>query len=358
MNETKKDYEEPTEEQLDEAAKQAKELRDLFSQVSGPGYTATLWRVSPTWCEGFLEDFDIEPQTGFDLGYICQKWGGRILNVKLKDSSGKFRKSATLKLKSWVPRHFGKIISQFDDFGDDLPQGNAPGRNIRYKQQQRYPIQQQQQPTFDPNKLMEQMFNMFRDMSKTMQMQQPDRGLLDGPATVPPDPMSQLMVSLKAFREMQKIFGTGEQLIQQADANANSDESNLFGPITQILGMMMNRQQPALPQTQHASSMLPDSVTIRNDLQGLEPRPQAQRAPDLPGLIASLDPAQIGDIIVAAASRMDQAKREHAFEVVAARLAGLESVEYEEDDLAEEDDLGEDDLTDASSNTTTKRDTD
>jgi len=344
MEDNKKN-EKQTDAQLDEITRQAEEMQNLISQVQGPGYTALLWRVSPTWCEGYLEEIEIDPDSGFDMNYIIRKWGGKKINVKLKDKEGKFRKQATLKLKSFPPRRHGELIDPYDELGGyEQNQPSSLGKNAKHRQM---PVLQPSPPIqppanqFDPNKMMEIMVGMVKDMQKQTADPQP-APLLDGARSVPDDPFGQLMSGLKTFKEMQKVFGTGEQLIAQANPEGEND-SNLFGAITQILGMMTNRQQAPQPPPQPAPPahvLPPRAPVVRNDLQNPSaPAPVSApaQAPDLAGAIASLNPAQIGDIIVAAASRMDPEQRENAFAEVATRLAGLEGVEYDDDDLSGDD---------------------
>lgn len=320
----------PTDQQLDEAQKQAQELSDLISQIEGPGYSAVLWRLAPTWCDGYLEEFDIDPEAGLDMDYICRMWGGHKHTLRLKNSKGQWVRGATLKLKSWKPRHRGVILSRFDDFNELNPgRGQPPGTNTKYRQGPSHQPAFQPPPaqTFDPNKMMEQMFGMFKDFQKTMAKASPpteNPALLAGPAAIPSDPMGQMMQGLKMYKEMQKVFGQGDSAMSQ---ESDSGESALFGSIGQILSMMNRQpaapaQQPALPIPQQQ----PQTSLVRND--GVPTPPRM----DLPGAIAALSPSQIGDMLVSAASRMGQEQREQAFAEVATRLSGLDDVEYEDDD--------------------------
>lgn len=324
-----------------EMDRQAEQMDDLMSQIQGPGYTAALFRISPVWCEGFLEEIEVEPDSGFDMNYIIRKWGGKMINVKLRDNQGKFKRQATLKLKSFAPKENGILLDQFDGMGQTHEKIHG-GRVRNPVPVAAPPIQpvQHSQAQFDPNKMMELMLGMFKDMQKQVAKQQTSNqgGLLDGPRSIPDDPFGQLMAGLKTFKEMQKVFGMGDQVINEP--KADGDESNLFGGIMQMLGMMMNRQQqpPALPQQAPAAQVVPRPPVVQNDV--AQPRPPipaqpAQQQPnDLPGALASLSPSQIGDILISAASRMDPEKRENAFAEVATRLGGLDGVEYEDDDIS------------------------
>ena len=132
----------------------------------------------------------------------------------------------------------------------------------------------------------------------------------------------------------------GERQIVEQPQN---EDNALFSTLGQVIQLMMNRQDqartPVLPTPNPA--MMNRPPIVHNDTAQAPPQ---QNRLDLPGLIASMSPEQIGDIIVSAASRMDPKARENAFQVVATRLGGLDDLEYDDDDLSTDDDLEDDDL--------------
>lgn len=335
MEEEQKKTTTPTE--LDEMERQQKEINQILQNCQSGSYQAVLWRIQPKWCEGYLDDFEVDPAAGIDLGHIRQLWGGHVIQMKIRNSKGEFAGGTNLNFKSWPPKRFGKLINRYEEYFEyDKPLGNVPGRQPKNAPPNPYTANPALAPPqqFDPNKLMDTMVKMFGDMQKTVAKSTP-APLLDGVKAIPTDPFGQMMSGLKMYKEMQKIFGEGDKMISQ---NMGDDESNLFGSIAQIVSMMMNRQQAPQPPAQLAppAQSRGPAPAVRNDTAPLQGPVRQQAAPDLPGMIASLTPQQIGDIIVSAASRMEPDAREEAFAEVATRLAGLDGVEYEDDDLSRE----------------------
>lgn len=326
-----------------EATQQAEEIKDLFDGLTGPGYTALLWRVAPNWCDGFLEEIEIDPGQGFDIGYICQKWGGQKIMVKLKNDHSKWVRGKTINLKSWAPKHFGKILDRADhEFGEQ--NRNFVAMPNRYKEKFR-PMAPPAAPQIDPNKLIENVLGMAMEFQKNLSKTSArPSSTFEGAASAPAgDPFGQLMAAMKTFKEMQKFFGQAD--VRPAAA-APDEDSALFSTIGQVIQLMTNRQEQQnqarpLPPAQNPA-LYAKPANVQNDT-ARAPMPKM----DLPGLIAQMPPDQIGDIIVSAASRMNPQQRENAFQTVATRLAGLTDVEYDDDGSLNGDDFEDDEsLTD------------
>jgi len=330
-----------------QAIDEASDFSDLFEGLSGTGYSAIIWRLAPPWCAGYLESMDVDPQDGIDLGEIVRKWGGQKIMVKIKNDLGRFVKSKTINLKTYAPKRYGKTLNPWEhEFGDE-PAGNLPMKpdTMLAKEYRRYhtPPPPQQQPQLDPTKLMEGMFGLFAEFQKSMAKTQKNPALLDGPRNYSDDPFAQLMQGMKAFKEMQKIFGTGEQMIQQKEPD---DEAGLFGTIAQIAQMMMtnNQQRPQTPATPGYTQLPPHTKQpiVQNDVRPSPVTPNQNR-PDLPGILASMSGDQLGDIIVSSISRMSPEDRDNKLPKVFARLAGLDGVNYEDDELLTDEDENIDD---------------
>jgi hypothetical protein len=63
-------------------------IDSLMDQIQ-PGFRLTVYRVSPAWCDGYLEEYEIDPNTPIDLAYLASTWGGDVLRIKLRDQKGK-----------------------------------------------------------------------------------------------------------------------------------------------------------------------------------------------------------------------------------------------------------------------------
>ena len=307
---------------MDEAEKQHDDVQKLLAKIGGAGYSAMLWRVSPKWAEGFLEEFDVDPDHGIDITAIAHKWGGQRIHIKLRNAQGQIVGGTTLNLKSWKPKFLGKVLTEYDYYNQEpeINVRNMPGDN-RPRQLQAPPPPPAQA---DPTTMMKELFLTMREMRKE------DigfkKGLLDGETSVPTDPIGQMLAGAKALKEMQELFGVGESAL--AVQPAESGDSELFPIISQVLGMMNNRPQPAASPP---PPQLNGAPQIRNDI----PNPQKPSTTDLPGMLASIPPKTLSDILMAALSRMPPQQKEAIFQEVGTRLGDLEEVDSYDEDNAE-----------------------
>lgn len=100
-----------TETAQEKAAKKA-DLRSLLSMCRR-GWTITIRRAAPTWCDGYLERLDADPDSPIDLEDIRREWGGRRLILQVHDEHGKYVGQTTEKFPD-PPRWHGKQIPEPD----------------------------------------------------------------------------------------------------------------------------------------------------------------------------------------------------------------------------------------------------
>lgn len=83
---------------------------DRLLSECGSGWRCRVVRLSPSWCDGTLETFDIDPSSPIDIEEIRQSWGGRRLQLLLIDDRGKMRKRINMKFPD-PPRNNGQPIA-------------------------------------------------------------------------------------------------------------------------------------------------------------------------------------------------------------------------------------------------------
>jgi hypothetical protein len=312
---------------VDEAEKQHDEVQRLLAKIGGSGYSAMLWRVSPKWAEGFLEEFDVDPDHGIDITAIAHKWGGQRIHIKLRNATGQIVGGTTLNLKSWKPKFLGKVMTEYEQYTAD-PEINVRSMPFGQRAQNNAPPSPPPAQA-DPTEMMKEVFLTMREMRKEDMGFK--KGLLDGEASIPTDPIGQMMSGMRALKEMQELFGVGEAAI---DIQPKNNDSELFPIISQVLGMMNNRPQAA---AQPPPPQLNSSPKIRNDIaQPKQPNPM-----DLPGMLAGIPPKALSDILMAALSRMPPEQKDAIFAEIGSRLGDLDEVEPYNEELVKGEGDGE-----------------
>jgi hypothetical protein len=96
--------------ELKAAEEKLEKLDRILANIKS-GWTIRVYRASPAWCKGHLEQIDFdEGDDPIDLDYLARTWGGEVLRLRVSDERGKYQGNATIQLASYPPRRFGKLL--------------------------------------------------------------------------------------------------------------------------------------------------------------------------------------------------------------------------------------------------------
>ena len=299
-------------------------IDSLMDQIQ-PGFRLTVYRVSPAWCDGYLEEYEIDPNTPIDLAYLASTWGGDVLRIKLRDQKGKIRGGATLNFKSYPPKFRGVPITP-DSVDMMYHRGNYPGFKSTEQKQDIERVQTIQNQQASPA-------NVLSDMLQVLQKTRKEdlgivRTLLDGAEKVPKNPFEQMMEAAHMYKEMSKIFGTGEA----AMVAPASDDSQLFGTIADIVKVMASSKQQQAPQPRYIQAPPPR-------IQPLPPSPgltNNQAPKDVVGDLAAMEAAKAADLFMNVLQRMGPEKAQKMFVDISARLGLTNDLGSSDDEYDDE----------------------
>jgi len=97
------------EEELKEAEDRLHRIDQILAGIQ-EGWIADMWRISPGWCEGHLESKTIVDSSPIDLNYIADTWGGEVIQLTIKDQTGKYVKRVNIPMRSFPPRSWGEDL--------------------------------------------------------------------------------------------------------------------------------------------------------------------------------------------------------------------------------------------------------
>lgn len=303
---------------------------DNFLSAIRPGMTVSIWRARPSWCKGYLETMEVDPQSPLDLDYLAGNWGGETLTIRIRDENGRYSKGADIDLASYPPKFQGVPISRNNvDIAYHTGKG-APGNRREDTTERQLQIVNQPPQVQESAGLLKDLVNVLT------KMRQSDRDLyaplLAGPSAAPSNPIEQMIQFARAQKELQELMGWGEQ-VQQKQSEPNS-EMALFGTIAEIVKAMSSNRQPApVPQYRQA----PPRPKIRQDMPQ-NPQKNQNIVENSQNFLAGLEPDKAADFFVNVVSKMSPQKAEAMFGAIQTRLGmdgDLES-EYEEDEIDEE----------------------
>ena len=79
-----------------------------------PNWTVKIDRTRPTWCIGWCETVDFDPDEPIDLEYIRTNWGGQRFKCEIHDELGQYVTVFRISIDA-APRRFGKLAEHPDD---------------------------------------------------------------------------------------------------------------------------------------------------------------------------------------------------------------------------------------------------
>jgi len=85
-----------------------KSIENMLAEV-GQGWKVSLTRIRPTWCAGWVETLDHDPESPISLEYIRDMWGGQTFRVRLLDEVGNYKAQTQITIAE-EPRKNGKRI--------------------------------------------------------------------------------------------------------------------------------------------------------------------------------------------------------------------------------------------------------
>lgn len=289
-----------------------------FEAVLGfikPGYSMAIYRISPSWCKGYLERIEFtEDDPEVDLNYLAETWGGDKLRVRICDSTGTYRYGADLPFYSYPPKLRGRLLQRRKRY-DELPE-EAEYKDTPREKPAAY-VQNFKQNDGVGN--LETIINLIKatraEDLKTL------RQLLSHTNVEPKsfiDQFEGFMEMADQFERMKKVFGKGESQLSAAD-----DNSALFRTIGEVAKALTG------PRVVHS---LPPAQTLARQ----QPKPNAaaqQQYVDLPKTLADMSPDDAAATYISALARMPESKRVQTIQTILSGLGiedDLESSDEEE----------------------------
>jgi len=283
---------------------------DLLAEFR-PGMTLSIRRLRPTWCAGFLERVECIDGDRIDIDYIINRWGGKVLGIKLLNERGKLAGSMELNLSSYPPKHEGRLCNPNDDYRTldntrqfapqaALPQTTDPLKLMKFLQEQRQAD-------------MEQLRSMLAQSPIGQALSpQPQQS-----------PLSQLVELGKTYKQLQGLFGsTGPTL---AAAPVENPDLNIMGQITDLLKVLKS------PSGEPRAKILPTQKPVAN------PAPQAPQSQNLASVLANMDESQYTTLLLTSLQAMPENKRAAIIEKFL-DVSGLMDGDDDDDDTEDSED--------------------
>lgn len=92
--------------------KQIRSLEEFFGELNS-GVRLMIQRVEPAWCRGGLEELQLGSER-LNLDYFIERWGGKLLLVKIRKKNGTLGGGHPIPLYSYPPKVKGIRIYEWD----------------------------------------------------------------------------------------------------------------------------------------------------------------------------------------------------------------------------------------------------
>jgi len=162
------------------------EIEKYLSEFTGTGAKVSLYRRSPMWCSGFLDQYPLDDN--IQLEEIRDTWGGRRFEIRVLDSRGVYIASRTVTIAD-IPRHRGRAL-------DDSLQYDKGGQVVV-----KNPAAETAEKTLEALERAQQRNQdlMLEMMKMNMKKEAP------APAAAPSDPTAQLASVIEIFKTMKEF---------------------------------------------------------------------------------------------------------------------------------------------------------
>jgi hypothetical protein len=311
-----------------------------------PAWSVTIERTRPSWCTGWLETIECDPEDPIDQEYIRDTWGGQRFKLVVNDEMGQYVTSFRISIDG-PPKRNGRVI----DDPEDIARRQA--REDRALEIQRLEISRSKEPapSTDPTlgtivaKLIEAQTNKGTgelDFVKEIMKQQ---------LTKKPEErrdLKELMELATSMREMAELFGMN---------NGGEDGSSMAGIAAKFMDVLDRRNQLDARQQQAPQRQPKRLRVIKNPgahapqiaqgaAQGAAP-PQGAAHPQQPeqlsraalaSTLAGMDPMDAAAVTMSALAEMPAENRIKLMEM----LGGEDLGDFEDgEDLEDLEDLEE-----------------
>lgn len=122
-----------------------------------PQWTIAIERTRPSWCQGWCESIDHDPEEPIDLEYIRDQWGGQRFKLTLNDELGQYVTSFRVPIDG-PPKRFGEIIESDEAIAR---REKREARELELAAIQRNPQQTAPAPAIDSS-----LISVFKDALK------------------------------------------------------------------------------------------------------------------------------------------------------------------------------------------------
>jgi hypothetical protein len=316
----------------------------LFRSVL-PAWSISISRLRPSWCAGWCETLDADPEHPIDLDYIRDTWGGQSFKVVINDDLNRYVTSFRFGIDA-PPRRDGRRLESPDEAD------RRRRREDRELELQRIHANPPAAPApvIDPtigSLLLESMksatsakedqFGFVRDLLTKHMAKEPESRR----------DLKEMMELAKSMREMADLFGIGDK----------PEGGDMWGnAAAKILDVLDRKNQidaakthPQLPSKAKRLRVIknPGSLPQQADPvveQAVQPTVQPKTAEidrtSLAATLAGMSPMDAAAVTMSALSQMPPENRYQLMEMLG---GGLDELDYDDDeDIEDLDESGKD----------------
>jgi hypothetical protein len=182
-----------------------RDWQSLFRALH-PSWSVTIERLKPSWCMGWLDTVECDPEEPFSHEYIRDTWGGQRFKLTINDELGQYITRFRISIDG-PPKRNGRILE------DPEQRERRERREEREAELERMQLSRlNSQPTTDPTlgnivaKLIETQSNtkggdldFFREILKSQLKKEPESRR----------DLKEMLELAKSMREMADMFGMG-----------------------------------------------------------------------------------------------------------------------------------------------------
>lgn len=312
------------------APKYVDEFDMMFSGLS-PGAKVTIWRMQPSWCDGYLEETFFDASAPIDLEYLKNQWGGEILHIKVRHTDGRLGRGGTINLRSYPPKRFGVPISRNELVEADYDRRNLPGlnkgtreRRDEYLDHQRSLAQittAQPSPATALKETLEIISKARKEdlaLAKSMLGQQSIAPALNG--------IDQLMEAATQIKKLKGLFGESNQIVE--DKTNAGEDVNTTAMIMEVLKAFNQPKVAPQPVPQQLGSV-PSLVQHNSNPSPPDASPSTPQG--LMKILADMPIERGQDFFISVLNKMPEEKRIQFMTSLMPRLGGQLPIELHDE---------------------------